>query len=107
MFSIIGRSAMPGIALAIGVFFLESIVTAFMSLAGGWIAKIPDYLTTENVRTITNLGGLPSNIMVGTNAGGALGGTPGVVHATVTLAVYILASLAIAFYFFRKRDVTG
>jgi ABC-2 type transport system permease protein len=40
MMSIVGRSAMPGISTGIGVVFLESIITAFMRLAGGWIAKV-------------------------------------------------------------------
>ena len=32
MFAIVGRSAMPGIAFGIGIFFLESIITTFMYL---------------------------------------------------------------------------
>ena len=59
MMAIVGRSAMPGIATGIGVVFLEGIVTAFMSLAGGWIAKVPDYLLGANMNAITALNNLP------------------------------------------------
>ena len=53
LMAIVGRSAMPGIATGIGVVFLEEIITAFMRLAGGWIAKVPDYLLNANVSAIT------------------------------------------------------
>ena len=107
MFAIVGRSAMPGIAFGIGIFFLESIITTFMYLAKGWIAQIPNYLPYDNMQAITALNKLP------TTFGGSMGGgglniqPPSVTHAFVTLAIYSIAFLFIAFYLFRKRDVTG
>jgi ABC-2 type transport system permease protein len=106
LFSIVGRSAMPGIALGIGVFFLESIITTFMILAGGWIAKIPQYLLAANVRAINALSGLPQNVGMGFGGSNAFNQTPGVTHAFLTLAIYSLVFVIIAFYLFRKRDVT-
>jgi ABC-2 type transport system permease protein len=107
LFSIVGRSAMPGIALGIGIFFLESIITTFMVLAGGWIAKIPDYLLYFNVRSITSMASLPGEF----NAGMAFGNggiqLPSPTHAFITLAIYGVAFLVLAFYLFRKRDVTA
>lgn len=105
MFSIVGRSAMPGIGLGIGVLFLESIVATFMTLAGGWVARIPDYLPSANVRALTSLADLPAGFSVG--MGGGLVETPGPVQGAIILAAYNVVFLAIAFYFFRKRDVTG
>ena len=107
MFSIIGRSAMPGIAMGIGVIFLEGIVTTFMTLAGGWIASIPDYLLAANVRAITSLTNLPRGFQAGMGVGGGSGQLPSVPHATITLALYSVVFLIVAFYLFRKRDVTG
>jgi len=107
LFAIVGRSAMPGIATGIGVFFLESIVTAFMILAGGWIAEIPKYLLTANVRVITSLSSLPQGISAGMGVGSTSSQMPGVLHAFVTLAVYSLLFITVSFYMFRKRDVTG
>ena len=106
LFAVIGRSAMPGIAFGIGIFFLESIITAFMSAAGGWIARVPDYLLIANVRTINNMAGLPGRIAMGFG-GGIADQSAGVPHAFITLAIYSVAFLVIAFYLFRKRDVTG
>jgi ABC-2 type transport system permease protein len=105
LFAIVGRSAMPGIALGIGVFFLESIITTFMTLAGGWIARIPEYLITANVRAINSLNHLPES--VGTGFGGGNLPTPSVSHAFIVLSIYTVAFIFLAFYTFRKRDVTG
>ena len=107
LFAIVGRSAMPGIALGIGVFFLESIVTAFMGLAGGWIAEIPKYLLTTNVRTITSLANLPQGVNTGMMVDNASSQMTGVPHAFITLAIYSLLFIIIAFYLFHKRDVTA
>jgi len=106
LLAIVGRSAMPGIALGIGVLFLESIITTFMTLAGGWVARVPDYLLAANVRAITSLADLPSGFdQMG--GGDVITQLPGTTHAFVTLTIYSVAFLAIAFYVFRRRDVTG
>ena len=107
LFAVVGRSAMPGIALGIGVYFLESVVTLFMGLAGGWIARVPDYLLAANVRAITSLADLPQGFGAGMGAGNTSIPTPSAPHAFVILGVYSLAFIALAFYLFRKRDVTG
>jgi ABC-2 type transport system permease protein len=107
LFAIVGRSAMPGIALGIGILFLESLVTTFMRLAGGWISQVPDYLLAANVRTITSLASLPQGFNQGMGMGNAFTQLPRVTHAFITLSIYSLAFAVIAFYLFRKRDVTG
>jgi ABC-2 type transport system permease protein len=105
MMSIVGRSAMPGISTGIGVLFLESIITTFMRLAGGWIAKIPDYLLSANVTTITALNNLPQGFRG--NGGGIAEVLPSVTHAYITLSIYAFVFLFFAYYLFHKRDVTG
>jgi ABC-2 type transport system permease protein len=107
MFAIVGRSAMPGIAFGIGILFLESIITTFMYLAGDWIAKIPNYLLAANVQAITALAGLPQGFGAGMSGGGISTQSPTTEHAFITLAVYSAVFLFVAFYLFRKRDVTG
>ena len=107
LLAVVGRSAMPGIALGIGIFFLESIVTAFMSLAGGWIARIPDYLLSANVRAITAQSNLPQGMSMGMGGNGLSDQLPELWLAFVILAGYSLFFIGLAFYLFRKRDVTG
>ncbi len=106
LFAIVGRSVMPGIALGIGVFFLESIVTTFMFLAGGWISEIPKYLLTVNVNAITSMSDLPQGIRAGM-AARISSQPPEIFHAFITLAIYSLVFIVVAFYLFRKRDVTS
>ena len=107
LLAVVGRSAMPGIALGIGIFFLESIVTTFMSLAGGWIARIPDYLLAANVRAITARSNLPQGMSMGMGGNGLFDQMPELWLAFVILAGYSLVFIGLAFYLFRKRDVTG
>ena len=107
MFAIVGRSAMPGIAFGIGIFFLESIITTFMYLAKGWIAQIPSYLPYANMQAITALNKLPTAFGGGMGGGGLNIQLPGTTHAFITLAIYSIVFLFVAFYLFKKRDVTG
>jgi ABC-2 type transport system permease protein len=106
LMAIVGRSAMPGIATGIGVVFLETIITTFMRLAGGWIAKVPDYLLSANVNTLVTLNDLPRGF------GGGFGGGetqvfPSEINAYIILGIYSLVFLFLGFYLFGKRDVTG
>ena len=107
LMAIVGRSAMPGIATGIGVVFLETIITAFMRMAGGWIAKVPDYLLNTNVNVITALNNLPRGFGMGIGNGGTSDALPSLPHAFITLGIYSLAFLFLGFYLFRRRDVTG
>ena len=106
MFAILGRSAMPGIASGIGIFFLEQFIVSFMYLAKGWIAKIPDYLLHANQQAITALAKLPKGFSGGGN-GGFTVTFPGAAHAFIVLSIYSVVFLVIAYYLFKKRDVTG
>jgi len=107
MLSIAGRSAMPGIALGIGVLFFEPIITSLMTLAGGWVANIPNYLLGANVRAITALASLPAGFRGGGFGSGTDSSTPSPIHAGIVLSIYAAAFVVYAFYLFRKRDVTG
>ena len=106
-FAIFGRSAMPGIAVGIGIGFLEPIIVSLMQLAGGWVAEIPNYLFTANVNAITALNQLPGEFGQGTGGGFGAMQLPSVPHAFTVLGIYIAVLLGLAFFFFRKRDVTG
>jgi len=102
--AIVGRSAMPGIATGIGVFFLEDIVSALMRAAGGWIANVPDYLLNTNTSAITALNNLPTRFAMG--GGNSSATLPTLLHAFIILGLYSVVFLFLGFYLFRKRDVT-
>ena len=103
LLSILGRSTMPGIAISVGVFFLESLFATLFKAAGGWIAHIPDYLPAANTAPIMALIlPLPEGIKekMGLVASG------GVWKAAAVLAGYCILFLVLSFYLFRRRDVT-
>jgi ABC-2 type transport system permease protein len=106
LFSVVGRSAMPGIAIGVGILFLEPIITSFMGLASGWVSSIPKYLFSANVEAINALNKLPggsSGIFGGANSTKA----PSVPHAFIVLALYMVVFLVVSLYLFKKRDVTS
>jgi len=106
LFAVAGRSAMPGIAVGIGVGFFEPIITALMRLAGGWVSSIPNYLFSANVNAINSLNSLPEGFRqgFGENASFQL---PTLPHAYITLGIYIAVFIGTAFVLFQRRDVTG
>jgi ABC-type transport system involved in multi-copper enzyme maturation permease subunit len=105
LMAIVGRSTMPGVATSIGVFFLETIITGFMSTARGWISHVPNYLLSANVSSILGLNSESSGIHINGN-GGAATVLPSVPHAFIVLSIYSLAFLVLGYYLFKKRDVT-
>ena len=69
LFTVLGKSTAAGIGFGIGASVLESIITGLLSIAHGWLAKIPDYLLSPNISKITSLSGASSGVTVraGTN----------------------------------------
>ena len=109
LLAITGRSAMPGIAIGVGVFFTESVILVnIMWAAGGWVAKIPGYLLYANQQAIMSMANLPAGI-----GGGGSGGSnsivqlPSTTHAFIILSIYTVIFTFLSFYLFKKRDVTG
>jgi len=107
LMAIVGRSAMPGTATSIGVFFLETIVTGIMSGVHGWISHVPDYLFSANVSAIQRLNNQSSSVQINGNGGAGASVLPSVPHAIIVLSLYSLVFLVLGYYLFKKRDVTG
>ena len=104
LFAILGRSTAAGIGFGIGASVLETIITGLLSIAHGWLAKIPNYLLSTNIQKISSLaqssGGVTINV-------GSSSTAPSVLHAFIVLAVYWVVFTAISYTIFQKRDVTG
>lgn len=105
LFSVVGRSAMPGIAVGVGLLFLEPIITSFMNLAGGWVSDIPKYLFSANAQAINALNNLPSGFGAFGNAANLQ--LPSVTQAYTVLGAYMVVFLVVSFFLFKKRDVTS
>jgi ABC-2 type transport system permease protein len=104
LFTVLGRSTAAGIGFGIGASVLESIITGLLSIAHGWLAKIPDYLLSPNISKITSLSGDSGGVTIqaGTNTP-----VPSSLHAFIAVAIYCVVFTAIAYTIFQRRDVTG
>lgn len=106
-FSTIGRSTLAGVAAALGWRFLEGLVTALLTLAGGWFASVPDYLLRANVASIQFSAPLTRNLTRTLGASEEFGSNlPSLEHAVAVLSVYIVILLVTAASVFQRRDFT-
>lgn len=106
LMAVIGKSATSGIALSLGVAFLEGIVSGLMSLAGGTLAKITSYMLDTNADTLGMSGGGQIDEMFGSGSAiGQIMERPGLWHAAIVLLCWASAFLSISFWVFHRQDV--
>ena len=104
LFTVLGKSTAAGIGFGIGASVLESIITGLLSIAHGWLAKIPDYLLSTNISKITSLSGASGGVTVhaGTNTP-----IPSSLHAFIVVAVYCVVFTAIVIHHFPEKGCNG
>lgn len=102
LFTVSARSMAAGIGFGLGVFFVEPVFSGIMGMLPGKLAKIPDYLFSNNMSSIKLLAESSIKISVGQTSI-----FPSPLHAFIVLAIYCVVFVAIAFAIFRNRDVTG
>lgn len=95
--AVLTRSNAAGIAIGLAVLLAEGIVLAIVTAVTDVFDWLGDLLFTENAAAITAL-----------NAGGtASDDLPNPWQATLVLALWIVALVAVALAIFRRRDVTS
>jgi ABC-2 type transport system permease protein len=98
------KSAGAGIAIALVVYFAESIVMSLL------VAFNPDYATVANFGLSRNVSAI-TRLSVSTSGGGSSGAAaatlPDAGQATLVLLAYTVAFVALAMWRFRARDVTA
>ncbi len=55
--SVWAGSITMGLSLSVGVLFLEGIISALMTLGGGWVADIPDWMLDRNANALQQAAG--------------------------------------------------
>jgi len=107
--AVIGRSTLAGVGSAIGFAFMEPLVSGLMRLGGGFWQDVPKYLINANVQVIVLQNKLPDVLPRFGASHQDLEGqhlnSPGV--AAIILGIYLVAFLALAFYVYRRRDITA
>jgi ABC-2 type transport system permease protein len=108
LFSILGGSPTAGIALSVGVAFLEGFVGGMMTLAGGWVAELPKYMLDMNADTLALEAGGAFGTLFGADGGSpffAAFDRPSPLHAALVLTAWALAFFTLAFWFFQRQDL--
>ena len=74
----------------------ESIIMALLASSTGWLAEVPNYLTSYNINELMSLNLLnpPDDIKPWWQAAGIL-------------LAYITVFITAAYYFFRRQDLTA
>ena len=94
--TVLARSSAAGMAIGLGYYFAEQILTALLSNFFSWFTNVADYLPVHNIAAWS---------------GGSGFGGPAVpadlAHAGFVLVGYTLAFTALAFWIFHRRDVQG
>jgi ABC-type transport system involved in multi-copper enzyme maturation permease subunit len=105
LLGVFGRSATAGIALAIGLAFLEGIVGGLMTLAGGWVAEIPKFMLDQNGDTLALAAGGEFSELFGESAFGEVIEHPSVRHAVIVLLCWASAFIAASYWALSRQDL--
>jgi ABC-type transport system involved in multi-copper enzyme maturation permease subunit len=107
--AVIGRSTLAGVGSAIGFAFIEPLISGLMRLGGSFWQDIPRFLMNSNIEVIVLQNKLPDVLPSFGPSRQDLANqhvnSPQV--AAIVLAVYIVAFIALAFYVYRRRDITA
>jgi|GEM_PF-948096 len=108
LFSTLARSSAAGMAGAIGYYFAEVIASGIFMELFDWARKVGDYLLVRNasawmqdLRLSPADGGAQMGLVLSFRS------NPSALHAFLVLAAYTLALSALAFWVFKRRDVTA
>ena len=104
LFGILGRSAVAGIALALGVAFLEGIIGGLMRLAGGWVANLPRYMLDQNGDNLALASGGLGDFMASSPVQAAME-MPSLQHSVIVLLFWAAFFLGAAFFAFHRQDL--
>ena len=101
--TVLTSSTAVGVAVSIGYYFVESIVSPLLNL-NDTLANVTDYLLIASVNTWTAV----SFVEVEVSSGGApVERTSDALQAFLVILVYTAVLLAAAFWLFMRRDIAG
>lgn len=94
--TVLARSSAAGMAIGLGYYFAEQILTALLSNFFSWFTNVADWLPVHNIAAWTGGSGF-----------GGPGAPVDLAHAGFVLVGYTLVLGAFAFWIFHRRDVQG
>ncbi len=107
--AVVGRSTMTGVGSALGLAIIEPLVGALMREAGGFWQDIPRFFINSNLQVILLENKLPDVVPRFGPSREELAArhvnSPDV--AALVLAAYVIIFIGLAFYAYRRRDITA
>lgn len=100
-----GGSSTAGIAVGVGVAFLEGIISGLMSLAGGWVAQVPQFLFDRNADTLALESGSGLQALVESSPFGDVIEMPDPVQAAAVLLTWATLLSALAVVQFQRQEL--
>ncbi len=101
--TVLTSSTAVGVAVSIGYYFVESILSPLLNL-NDTLANVTDYLLIASVNTWTAVSFVEVEV---SNGGPAVEQTPEAFQAFLVILVYTAVLLAAAFWLFIRRDIAG
>jgi ABC-2 type transport system permease protein len=95
MVALLTKSSAAGISVATAILFLEGQILSLVAAGGGLLERLPEFFISKNVEALMSV-----------NIDGRTVEMPAPWQAAAVLTIYTVAFLAIAFWAFRRRDVT-
>ncbi len=106
--AVVGRSTLAGVGAGLGSALIEPIVSGLMRIGTGFWHSVPNYLINANVQVILAQNRLPEVVNFGPSQNELADRNANSPEtAAFVLAAYTLAFLAIAFFVYRRRDITA
>jgi ABC-type transport system involved in multi-copper enzyme maturation permease subunit len=109
--AVIGRSTLAGVGIGLAVTFLEPLIGSLMRLGGPRWEGVPNYLISANRSMVLAQNklpvGLPEFSFGPSKDELARHGAFSPEAATMILALYTISFLAVAFFVYRRRDITS
>jgi ABC-2 type transport system permease protein len=99
--ALLTRSNAAGIAVGIGLSFVEPLVFGLMSFVSDTFATVQEYGIAWNVQQVANVSADPTNGLMEPVAASQ------VWQSAAVLSVYIVAAVAVSYVAFNRRDITS
>jgi ABC-type transport system involved in multi-copper enzyme maturation permease subunit len=94
------RSTAIGMAISLGWYILERVLTRLLTSVFDWFEPVAEYLPMHNLSALTSTNTDLLAVLTG-------GNNPDTLQASLVLAAWAIALAAVAAVVFRRRDVTG
>ena len=104
--AVLASSSAAAISTVVAYFFTEWIVAGLLVSQFDWAQNVADFMMGRNI-TAWLVGGGHEGLEITLGTSTPVGDFPGLLHAFLVLAAYVIAMSGLTFWVFQRRDVGG